>query len=90
VRTASGAADALEQLRTFRPRLILMNPQMPGMDGLSLTQRLKADRPMNGVVSLVRFASTIAGATRCSLSIRRLVRPTTATAPREIPVIFDR
>lgn len=43
VRTATDAAEALVVLETFSPRLILMDLQLPGMDGLELTKRLKAD-----------------------------------------------
>jgi two-component system cell cycle response regulator DivK len=43
VRTAIDAEDALELLRTFRPRLILMDIQLPGINGLELTRRLKAN-----------------------------------------------
>ncbi len=37
------AEAAAEYLRTHRPDLILMDIQLPGMDGLTLTRRLKAD-----------------------------------------------
>jgi CheY-like chemotaxis protein len=40
---AVSAEAAQEYLRTHRPDLILMDIQLPGMDGLTLTRRLKAD-----------------------------------------------
>ena len=43
VKTAVDAEDALHILRAFRPRVILMDLQLPGMDGLALTRRLKED-----------------------------------------------
>jgi len=43
VRTAGDSEQALETLRSFRPRLILMDIQLPGMDGLKLTRLLKDD-----------------------------------------------
>lgn len=43
VHTAGDAEQALQALQQFRPRLILMDLQLPGMDGLELTRRLKAD-----------------------------------------------
>lgn len=43
VRTAADAEEALFVLESFEPRIILMDLQLPGMDGLELTQRLKAD-----------------------------------------------
>jgi CheY-like chemotaxis protein len=42
VRTASDAVDALRVLESFRPCLILMDLQLPGMDGFALTRRLKS------------------------------------------------
>ena len=43
VRTAADAEEALATVATFVPDLILMDIQLPGMDGLTLTRRLKAD-----------------------------------------------
>lgn len=43
VRTAASADEALAVLQEFAPRLILMDLQLPGMDGLTLTRQLKAD-----------------------------------------------
>lgn len=43
VRTVTDGAEALAILRTFRPRLVLTDLQMPGMDGFTLLRRLKAD-----------------------------------------------
>jgi two-component system, cell cycle response regulator DivK len=42
VRTAIDAEEALRMLATDQPGLILMDLQLPGMDGLELTRRLKA------------------------------------------------
>jgi len=43
VHTAAHAEAALELLNTVRPNLILMDLQLPGMDGLSLTRQLKSN-----------------------------------------------
>jgi len=58
VRTAGDAEEAQAQLEQFMPRLILMDIQLPGMDGLELTRLLKADPAMRGViiVGLTAFA----------------------------------
>src|SRR4051812_37803674 len=58
VRTAGDAEEALEELESFSPRLILMDLQLPGMDGLELTRRLKADpvRRSIAIVALTAYA----------------------------------
>lgn len=58
VRTATTAEDALAVLGEFRPRMILVEIQLPGMDGLELTRRVKADPMMHGVaiVALTAYA----------------------------------
>ena len=43
VEVASSSDEALDRLKRRPPDLILMDVQMPGIDGLSLTRRLKAD-----------------------------------------------
>jgi CheY-like chemotaxis protein len=43
VRTAAHAEEALEAFESFGPTLVLMDIQLPGMDGLALTRLLKAD-----------------------------------------------
>jgi CheY-like chemotaxis protein len=43
VKTASDARQALALVESFEPQLILMDIQLPDIDGLALTRRLKAD-----------------------------------------------
>ncbi len=58
VTTATDADEALASLRSSRPRLILMDLQLPGVDGLELTRRLKADPATRDipVVALTAYA----------------------------------
>jgi two-component system cell cycle response regulator len=44
VEIAGSAQEALEKLSVMPPDLILMDVQMPGVDGLTFTRRLKADQ----------------------------------------------
>ncbi|HVZ79261.1 MAG TPA: response regulator [bacterium] len=54
VHTAQGAEEAFRVLEGFRPRLILMDFQLPGVDGLELTRRLKADpRSKDAIVIMI-------------------------------------
>ena len=61
VRTAGDAEEALAVLQTFRPRLILMDLQLPGMDGLELTRRLKAHPEFGSIVILALTAYAMKG-----------------------------
>jgi CheY-like chemotaxis protein len=56
VRTATDAENALEVLESFAPALILMDLQLPGMDGLTLTRRLKSD-PNRAKMVIVAFTA---------------------------------
>jgi two-component system, cell cycle response regulator DivK len=58
VKTAIDAEDALRILESFAPRLILMDLQLPRMDGLELTRRLKADpaRRETIIIALTAYA----------------------------------
>ena len=61
VRTASDAEEALDILRSFYPRLILMDIQLPGMDGLELTKRLKANPETRDILILALTAYAMKG-----------------------------
>ena len=61
VRTAIDAERALEVLQSFAPRLILMDIQLPGMDGLTLTRRLKSDPAHAGIVIVALTAYAMKG-----------------------------
>lgn len=52
IRFASSALDALSSIEMLRPDLILMDIQLPGQDGLSLTRQLKAN-PMTASIRIV-------------------------------------
>ncbi len=61
VQSAAGAREALEALQTFRPALILMDMQMPGIDGFELTRRLKADPATHEIIIIALTAYAMKG-----------------------------
>jgi CheY-like chemotaxis protein len=61
VRVAGDAEEALDVMKSFRPALILMDIQLPGMDGLSLTRQLKADPATQDIVVVALTAYAMKG-----------------------------
>ena len=61
VRTAADAEEALNVLKEFYPRLILMDVQLPGIDGLELTRRLKSDPATRDIMILGLTAYAMKG-----------------------------
>ena len=61
VRTAVDAGEVFGTLASFRPRLILMDLQLPGMDGFELTRRIKADPSTRDIVVIALTAYAMKG-----------------------------
>ena len=58
VSTATTAEEALAAIETLTPALVLMDIGLPGMDGLTLTRRLKSSPRYRGlrIVAVTAFA----------------------------------
>jgi two-component system, cell cycle response regulator DivK len=61
VRTAADALEALDILKEWRPLLILMDIQLPGIDGLELTRRLKTDSATDQIIIIGLTAYAMKG-----------------------------
>jgi CheY-like chemotaxis protein len=61
VSVAGSAAEAWEELRRGTPDLILMDIQLPGQDGLSLTRKLKAEPATAGIPVVALTAHAMSG-----------------------------
>ncbi len=55
--TVSGGRDALERLAARRFDIVVTDLQMPGMDGLELTQQIRERHPLCEVLILTAFGS---------------------------------
>jgi two-component system, cell cycle response regulator DivK len=64
VQQAASAEDALELLQTCAPRLILMDIELPGMNGLELTRELKNDPVRRRIIVLAFTGSAMPGIER--------------------------
>jgi CheY-like chemotaxis protein len=61
VSVAGSAGEAWEELRQDTPGLILMDIQLPGQDGLSLTRDLKSDPTTAGIPVVALTAHAMNG-----------------------------
>jgi len=61
VRTAANATEAVAALAGWLPRLILMDIQLPGIDGLALTRQLKADPRTSSIPIIAATAYAMKG-----------------------------
>ncbi len=56
IATATNAEEASARVAAFDPHVILMDIQMPGIDGLTLVKRLKAD-PTTWGITIIAFTA---------------------------------
>lgn len=68
VRTATDAEEALLLLKDVHPHLILMDIQLPGLDGLELTRRLKEDPATRDIIIVAITAYAMKGDEERALS----------------------
>ncbi len=61
VDSAGSAQEVLERLNVTLPDLILMDVQLPGRDGLSLTRQLRADPATAAIAIVALTAHAMAG-----------------------------
>jgi CheY-like chemotaxis protein len=61
IHRATDAKEALTILNSLRPDLILLDIQMPGMDGMEMVRRLKADPETAGIVVVALTAHAMVG-----------------------------
>jgi CheY-like chemotaxis protein len=61
IRTAEDAEQALAILATYRPAAIMLDLQLPGMDGLTLARKLRAQPAHRDVVIVAVTAHAMKG-----------------------------
>lgn len=57
IQHADNGSDALDMIRSFDPDLVLLDLNMPGMDGFDVLRAIKADETMLAVPTLI-FSSS--------------------------------
>jgi len=61
VESAADAQDTVRQIDAFKPVLILMDIQLPGVDGLELTRQIKAEASTQHIVIVAFTAFAMRG-----------------------------
>lgn len=61
LRTASNAIEALALVESFGPELVLLDLQLPDIDGLEVTRRLKADPRTREIIIVAVTAYAMKG-----------------------------
>jgi two-component system cell cycle response regulator DivK len=61
VETATDGASALDRVASFWPDRVLMDVQMPGMDGLEATRQIKANAATRHIVVVALTACAMKG-----------------------------
>lgn len=59
VRTAENGQEALDMLQTIRPSLILLDVQMPVMDGAEFRQAMRRDRSLLSIPTVVLTGAAV-------------------------------
>ena len=90
IRTAASADEAMAVLAEWRPRLILMDIQLPGMDGLTLTRRLKADPATKDIAIVAATAYAMKGDEERALAAGCNGYLTKPIDTRRLPVDLER
>ncbi len=94
VRTAADAVETMNVLTTFMPRLVLMDIQLPGVDGLELTRRLKGNPSTRDVIVVALTAYAMKGdeerarAAGCDAYVTKPIN--TRTLPGLIATLLER
>ena len=86
--TAKDGVDALEQLLSLRPDVIIADIEMPRMDGFDLTRNIRADLRLKAVPIIMITSApprSTSATPRRSASTTTSGKPTTKTAARSDP-----
>jgi len=91
---ASSGEEALDTVRFIRPDLILIDIQLPGLDGLSVTRRLKADPSTCDIPVVALTAHAMQGDEDAAMEagcVAYIPKPIDAAAfPRRVIVALSR